>query len=170
MSAYQRYLGYIFFLLSSCAWAQASAQELLHFIEAGEYGRVMQKGSGIKIGDDGTVYLTSEEQGTLLKIVDGKIEAHKLGTGPFNHNKLGGVDLLPDGRLVIVNRGSSRVGIVDAGLESATLFSQSGKSAGELNDPQAVASSVNRKIYVAPQEPANQRVQPTGPVPVYHRP
>jgi len=108
----------------------------------------MKNANGVKIADDGVVYVTSAEQGTVLKIVDGKIEAIQLAPAVFKKSKLGGIDLLPDGRFVIVNQGSGQVGVLDAGLKLQNLFSQSGSSAGELNAPNPVAVSSNRNIYV----------------------
>ena len=63
--------------------APIQAQDLLHFIEAKDHARVLEYASGLDIADDGTVYVTSEEKGTLLKIVDGNIEALSLSPEVF---------------------------------------------------------------------------------------
>ncbi|HEY5738687.1 MAG TPA: hypothetical protein VIW27_03120, partial [Gammaproteobacteria bacterium] len=123
-------------------------QDILHFIEAPEYAEVLEDARGLKLTDDGTVYVTSEQRGQLLKIVDGKIEQHSLVPSAFEDEDLGGIDVLPDGRLVIVNEGSGKVGVLNSGLEPEILFSSSGGSVGELDDPLAVAVSVNGNIFV----------------------
>ena len=123
-------------------------QDILHFIEAPEYAEVLEDARGLKLTDDGTVYVTSEQRGQLLKIVDGKIEQHSLVPSAFDDEDLGGIDVLPDGRLVIVNEGSGKVGVLNSGLEPEILFSSSGGSVGELDDPLAVAVSVNGNIFV----------------------
>ena len=128
--------------------AQARAIEILQYIEAGNYARIMEDASGIKISDEGVVYVTSEERGTLLRIVDGSIEAFSLSPSIFDDSSLGGVDILPGGNLVVVNEGSGEVVILDPDLELVTRFSQSGSSPGKLKDPQPVAVSFNRKIYL----------------------
>lgn len=148
MQAHKHLFGLAFTLFLAVFCAETRALEILHFIEAKDYARVMQNANGVKITDDGVVFVTSKEQGTLLKIVDGDIEAIQLAPAVFKKSKLGGIDLLPDGRFVIVNQGSGQVGVLDAGLKLQTLFSQSGSSAGELNAPQPVAVSANRNIYV----------------------
>jgi len=148
MQAQKKYLGLLFVLLSASLFGQAQAIEILHFIEGREYSRIMEDANGLKITDDGVVYITSEEQGTLLKIVNGNIEATSLSPSIFEDSNLGGVDVLPDGNLVVVNEGSGQIGILNAELKLQTLFSQSGSSAGELNDPRSVAASYNKKIYV----------------------
>jgi|GEM_PF-3962872 len=148
MQAHKHILGLAFTLFLAVFCAEIQALEILHFIEAKDYARVMKNANGVKIADDGVVYVTSAEQGTVLKIVDGKIEAIQLAPAVFKKSKLGGIDLLPDGRFVIVNQGSGQVGVLDAGLKLQNLFSQSGSSAGELNAPNPVAVSSNRNIYV----------------------
>ena len=127
---------------------QASAQELLHFVDDQDYARVLKDAGGLKIAEDGAVYVTSEEGGTLLKIVDGNVEAISLTPEVFRDKDLGGVDLTFDGRLVVVNNGSGQVAIIGDDMQADSLFSESGRSAGELNDPRAVAVSINNNIYV----------------------
>ncbi len=128
---------------------QVQALEMLHFVEAREHARILADANGLKIADDGVVYVSSEEEGSLLKITDGNIEASSLSPSVFKDSELGGVDLLPDGSLVVINEDSGQVGILDAELNLKNSFSQSGSDAGELNDPRSVAVSINKNIYVA---------------------
>ena len=148
MKAQKNFHGLICALFLTAIIGQAQALEILHFIEAKDYSPIMEEARGLKITDDGVVYVTSEERGTLLKIVDGNIEASSLYPSVFRNSSLGGIDLMPDGNLVVVNEGSGQVGILDTNLALRALFSQSGRSPGELNDPGPVAASFNRKIYV----------------------
>ena len=148
MRVLKKNLGLLILLLSASFCGQARAIEILQFVEAGDHGRVMEEANGIKISDDGVVYVTSEERGTLLRIVDGSIEAISLSPSVFEDSGLGGIDILPGGNVVVVNEGSGQIGILDPELKPLQLFSQSGSSAGELNDPGPVATSFNRKIYV----------------------
>jgi DNA-binding beta-propeller fold protein YncE len=135
-------------LLSIVFIGRVDALDILHFIEARDYARVMEDASGLKITDDGVVYVTSTEKGTLLKITDGKIEAISLSPSPFKDQDLGGLDVLANGQLVIVTEDDGQVGILDPDLKLKTLFSQSGSDAGELNSPGPVAASINNNIYV----------------------
>ena len=128
-------------ILFGLAINQAQAAELLHFVEAKDYGPVMEDATGVKIADDGVVYVTSEEKGTLLKIIDGNIEAIQLTPDVFKDSDLGGIDLLPDGRLVVVNEGSGQVGILDAELKPLEMFSESGSGAGELDEDAVMAAA-----------------------------
>ena len=148
MTVLPKRLGIILFVLLSGLSSQLYALEILHYIEAGDYSDVIEEATGLAISDDGVVYVSSEEKGSLLKIVDGKITATSLSPSVFKDSDLGGVGLLADGKLVIVNEGSGQVGLVDAQFQLITLFSQSGSDPGELNSPRPVAVSVNRKIYV----------------------
>jgi len=148
MKAATDYLWLLIALLLTGLVGQVHALDLLHFVEAKDYAAVMEGANGLKITDDGVVYVSSEEKGTLLKITDGNIEAISLSPSVFKRSKLGGVDLLPDGSFVIVNNGSSQVGILDSDLKLKNLFSQSGDDAGELSKPSPVAVSINKNIYV----------------------
>ena len=127
---------------------QAQGLEMLHFIDARDHARVLQNASGLKITDDGVIYVTSQEKGTILKIVDGNIEASNLSPSVFKDSDLGGIEVLPNGNLVVINEGSNRVAILSPDLKLITRFSQSGSSPGELKDPKPVATSINNNIYV----------------------
>jgi len=134
-------------ILSSLA-GQAQGFENLHFIEAGDYSEIIENASGLKIDDDGMVYVSSQEKGTILKITDGHIEASSITPSVFKNPALGGIEVLADGNLVVVNEGSARVAVLEPDLTQITRFSQSGNSPGELNDPGPVAVSINNNIYV----------------------
>jgi tetratricopeptide (TPR) repeat protein/DNA-binding beta-propeller fold protein YncE len=135
-------------LLSIAFNGPAAALEILQFIEAKDHARVMEDAAGLKITDDGVVYVTSTEKGTLLKIVDGQIEAVSLSPTPFKDKDLGGIDVLANGQLVIVAEDDGQVGILDPDMSLKNLFSQSGSDAGELKGPGPVAASVNNNIYI----------------------
>ena len=135
-------------LLTAAVAGRVDALEILHFIEAGGYERVMEDASGLKITDDGVVYVSSQEKGTLLEITDGKIEAHGLSPSVFKNSDLGDVDVLPDGRLVVVNEDSGQIAILGADLQAQSLFSQSGSDAGELDNPRPLAVSINNTVFV----------------------
>ena len=138
----------VFCLLTIAIVNPVNALEILHFIEAGDYQRVMEKATGLKITDDGVVYITSAEKGTLLRIVDGNIEANSLSPSVFKRNELGDVDMLPDGRLLVVNEDSGQVAILNAKLKAEKLFSESGSDAGQLGDPGPLAASINNTVFV----------------------
>ena len=53
--------------------AQARAIEILQYIQAGNYARIMEDASGIKISDEGVVYVTSEEKGTQFSNLAGQV-------------------------------------------------------------------------------------------------
>jgi len=125
------------------------ALEIQQFVEGKEHAKILKKASGLKISDDGVVYITSERKGSLLRVVDGKVEHISLSPELFKNSKLGGVDILPNGNLVIVNRGSGQVGIANAQLKPVKVFSKSGGDPGELRSPTPVAVSVNNRIFVA---------------------
>jgi tetratricopeptide (TPR) repeat protein len=143
-----RSLGLILAVILSSLAGQVQALEILHYIEAGDYSRVLENASGLKITDDGVVLVSSQEKATLLRIIDGKVAASSLKPSVFRDSDLGGIEVLADGRLVVVNEGSGRITILDAELNKITRFSQSGGNPGELNDPGPVATSINNKIYV----------------------
>ncbi|MFT5218198.1 MAG: tetratricopeptide (TPR) repeat protein [Gammaproteobacteria bacterium] len=125
------------------------ALELEQFIEAKEYAEVMEEATGLGISDKGVVFVTSEKQATLLKITKGEIATDKLSPEVFDDTDLGGIAIMDNGQLVIVNTGSGRIGVLLADLKPVKVFSQSGSSPGELDKPGAVSVSINNNIYVA---------------------
>jgi tetratricopeptide (TPR) repeat protein len=148
MTTLYRGLGLVFAVLSSCLTNQVQALEIVRFIEVTDYTPVMKWASGLKLTDDGVIYVTSQEKGTILKFTDGNIKASSLAPSVFEDSDLGGIEVLPNGNLVVVNEGSGSVAILDPLLKPLTQFSQSGGSPGELDDPKPVAVSVNKNIYV----------------------
>ncbi len=109
-------------LLLMTALGPADALEILHFIEAKDYARVMEDATGVKMADDGSVYVSSAEKGTLLKITDGRIEANSLSPGVFDGGDLGGVDVLADGFLVVINEDKGQVAVINPQLEAVERF------------------------------------------------
>ena len=147
---------FVFCLLLIAVASRVDAVEIIHFIDSKDYARVMKDATGLKIADDGTVYVTSAEKGTLLTIVDGEVEATSLKPKVFKDSDLGGIDVLPTGQLVVVNEDSGEVVVLNPGLELVERIAQSGSGAGELSNPGPVAVSINKKIYVG--DVGNRRV------------
>lgn len=127
---------------------RAQALEILQLYDAPEYAQVLRQANGIKITEAGAIYVSSEENGTLLKLDDGKVESSSLSPSIFEDTGLGGIDTLADGRIVVVNEDSGRVAILGPRQALETLFSRSGRGPGELGYPRAVAASANNNIYV----------------------
>jgi len=125
------------------------ALELQQFVEGKDYADIIKKASGLKISSAGVVYIPSERKGSLLKVVDGKIELLSLSPELFKDSDLGGIDVLANGNLVVVNEGSGQVAITDANFKPIRLFSKSGGDPGELSSPRPIAVSANNTIYIA---------------------
>ena len=117
-------------LLLITTFSNVQALEILHFVEAKDYARVMEDATGVKMADDGIVYVSSAEKGTLLKITDGKIEASSLSPAVFDGGDLGGVDILADGFLVVAQN-------VDG--DRSLLDHEGGQAAGNLDGEPCLA-------------------------------
>jgi len=139
----------VFCMLLITVVIRAEAIEILQYVEGGDHARILEHANGLTITDDGVVYVSSKEKGSLLKVTDGKVETYSLTPSVFQDTDLGGVAMFSDGRLVVINQDDGQVAVLDAGLQPIQLFSQSGSDAGELDDPRSVAVSINQKIYVA---------------------
>ena len=124
------------------------AVEIQHFVEGKEYAEIISEATGLNISNDGVVYVTSEEKASVLKIDNGKISPLKLAADVFSDSDLGGIDEMPNGDLVIVNQGNSKVAIVSRLGRLQLKFSKSGDDPGELDKPRPVVVSVNKNIYV----------------------
>ncbi|MDC1286320.1 tetratricopeptide repeat protein [Gammaproteobacteria bacterium] len=147
---------FVFCLLLIAAASRVDAVEMIQFVDSKDYARVMGGATGLKMADDGTVYVSSAEKGTLLSIVDGEVEARSLTPKVFKDKDLGGIDVLPNGQLVVVNADSGQVAIFNSELKLIERFAQSGGDAGELRSPGPVAASINQKIYIG--DVSNKRV------------
>ncbi len=147
----------LFFLFAiSFISVPARALEIQHFIESEKHADIFAEASGLKIADDGTVYVTSEEKGSLLKFSDGNSEVFSLTPDIFSDSDLGGIDILANGNLVIANQDSGKIAIVDNQFQLKIRFSQSGGDPGELDKPIPVAVSINNNIYVG--DPGNKQI------------
>ena len=60
---------FVFCLLLIVTISRVDALEIIHFVDSKDYARVMGDATGLKMADDGTVYVTSAEKGTLLTMV-----------------------------------------------------------------------------------------------------
>ena len=143
-----RFYSCLLFLVLASFASGARALEILQLYQQPEYAQALRQANGLKITGAGVVYVSSEENGTLLKLDEGRVESYSLTPSVFEEKGLAGVDTLADGRLVVVNEESSRVAILGPRLSLDRLFSQSGRGPGELGYPRAVAASVNNNIYV----------------------
>ncbi len=124
------------------------ALEMQQYVEGKDHAEYIKKATGLKITEAGVVYVPSERKGSLLKIVDGKIKLLSISPEIFRDSDTGGIDLLKNGNLVIVNEGSAQVGIVAPDLKPVKLFSKSGGDPGEQKKPKPVAVSINNNIYI----------------------
>ena len=158
-------LGVVFAAFLATMAGQAQGLEILHFIDARDHARVLKDASGLKLTDDGVIYVTSQEKATILKIVDGNIEASSLTPSVFKDSDLGGTEVLPNGNLVVIHEGSGRVAILAPDLKPITRFSKSGSNPGELKDPKPVATSINNNIYVG--DVKNRRISVFNPQGLY---
>ena len=148
--AYSR-LGFLSLLLSAAAAAQQPEVQFLRAWQADERG-AFQDFSGFSLAPDGTVFIADRERGALWRIAGNAATSTPIaGTKdlPFEAKKLGGVAWLGAGRVAVANTRSDLLAIIDAQGKAERVFASSGAGAGELDDPQGLAFSVNRRLYVA---------------------
>src|SRR5712692_2856537 len=151
-------LGFLSLLLSAAAVAQQPEVQFLRAWQAEERG-AFQDFSGFALAQDGTVFIADRERGALWRIADNAATSTPIaGTKdlPFEAKKLGGVAWLGPGRVAVANTRNDLLAIIDAQGRAERVFSASGSGAGELDDPQGLAFSVCRRLYVADQ--GNNRV------------
>src|SRR5258706_14882989 len=114
--------------------------------------------SGLAVRSDGTVLFVERERGALWRIAGDAITSIELAgkDRPFEAKKLGGVAWLGEDRYAIVNTRNDLLAIVDGQGKLEQVFASSGKSDGELDDPQGITFSPQKRLYVADQ--GNNRV------------
>src|SRR5260370_19194124 len=152
-------LGFLCLLLSAAALAQQPEVQFLRAWQAEERG-AFQDFSGFALAPDGTVFIADRERGALWRIADTAATTSTPIAGtkdlPFEAKKLGGVAWLGPGRVAVANTRNDLLAIIDAQGRAGRVFPATGSGAGELNDPQGLAFSVSRRLYVADQ--GNNRV------------
>ncbi len=151
-------LGFLYLLLSAAAVAQQPEVQFLRVWQAEERGAFQDFG-GFSVAPDGTVFITDRERGALWRIADNAATSTPIaGTKdlPFEAKKLGGVAWLGAGRVAVANTRNDLLAVIDAQGKAERVFAASGGGAGELDDPQGLAFSGNRRLYVADQ--GNNRV------------
>lgn len=113
---------------------------------------------GLAMAPDGTVFWTERDNGQLWRISGDQASAVPLAGKElaFEAKKLGGIALLSAERFAVVNTRNDLLAIVDPQGKPERVFAASGKGDGELDDPQGIAASTQRRIYVADE--GNNRV------------
>jgi tetratricopeptide (TPR) repeat protein/sugar lactone lactonase YvrE len=114
--------------------------------------------SGLTLAPEGSVYWVERDNGLLWRIAgDNATSAPLAGKDlAFEAKKTGGVAWLGANRLAVVNTRNDLLAIVDAQGKPERVFAASGKGDGELDDPQGIAASLQRRLYVADE--GNNRV------------
>src|SRR5262245_7005421 len=110
------------------------------------------------LGADGTLYIIERERGALWRVVGENATATELAGKdlPFDSKKVGGVAALGNGRVAVANTRNDLLATLDAQGKSERVFSAGGKGNGELDDPEGLFFSAQRRLYVADQ--GNNRV------------
>ena len=62
MTILSRALGIVATAFLASLAGQAQALEMLHFIDASDHARVLEDASGLKLTDDGVIYVTSQRK------------------------------------------------------------------------------------------------------------
>ena len=140
----------------------AAAQPLeVQFVRAWQppaKGLDLSELAGFTLAPDGVVYAMDRDRGALWRIAGDEATATELAgkERPFEAKKVGGVAWMSGGRLAIGNTRNDLLAVLDAQGKPERVFAGSGKGDGELDDPEGLAFSVHRRLYVADQ--GNNRV------------
>lgn len=145
-------------LFSPPGIAQQPEVQFLRTWQAEERG-AFQEFSGFALAPDGTVFIADRERGALWRIAGTSAASTPIAGAKglaFEAKKLGGVAWLGAGRVAVANTRNDLLAVIDSQGKAERVFAASGSGAGELDDPQGLAFSVNRRLYVADQ--GNNRV------------
>jgi tetratricopeptide (TPR) repeat protein/DNA-binding beta-propeller fold protein YncE len=114
--------------------------------------------SGFALAPDGTVFAMDRDRGVLWRIAGNEATATEL-TGkerPFEAKKVGGVAWMGEGRVAVGNTRNDLLAVLNAQGNAERVFGGGGRGDGELDDPEGLAYSVHRRLYVA--DHGNNRV------------
>ncbi len=114
--------------------------------------------SGMTMAPDGSVFWVERDNGVLWRVTADSATSTPLAGKDlaFEAKKTGGVAWLGANRLAVVNTRNDLLAIVDPAGKAERVFAASGKGDGELDDPQGIAASLQRRLYVADE--GNNRV------------
>ena len=148
--------------LALCLFAAgASAQQPeVQFVRSWQPANrdTLSEPSGIALGTDGVLYIIERERGALWRVEGENATAIELAGKdlPFDSKKVGGVAALGAGRVAVANTRNDLLATLDAQGKADRVFASGGAGDGELNNPEGLAFSAQRRLYVADQ--GNNRV------------
>jgi tetratricopeptide (TPR) repeat protein/DNA-binding beta-propeller fold protein YncE len=107
--------------------------------------------SGFTLAPDGTAFVLERDNGTLWRISSEAATSVELAgkERAFEAKKTGGVAWMGGGRLAAANTRNDLLAVVNAEGKPERIFGASGRGDGELDDPEGVAFSAQRRLYVA---------------------
>ena len=154
-------LGFLCLLLSAAAAAQQPEIQFVRSWQAPERG-AFEEPSGFAVAPDGTAFIADRERGALWRIPNAAsptVVSTPVGGSKelaFEAKKVGGVAWLGNGKVAMANTRNDLLAILDAQGKAERVFAGSGSGAGELDDPNGLFFSANRRLYVA--DTGNNRV------------
>ncbi|HEY6240253.1 MAG TPA: tetratricopeptide repeat protein, partial [Burkholderiales bacterium] len=121
-------------------------------------GKPLGELSGLALTPDGTVLFVERDRGALWRLVgEAATPIDLAGTGrPFSSKKTGGLAILGEGRIVVANTSNDTLALVDEQGRAQRVFGGGGRGYGELKDPEGLAFSLHKRLYVADR--GNNRV------------
>ncbi len=143
---------------SAPAAAQAPEVQFVRAWQPAERTLDLSELSGFALAPDGTAFVLERDRGALWRIgSDGASSVELAGKDrPFEARKMGGLAWLGGGRFAAANTRNDLLAIVDAQGKAERVFAVSGRGDGELYNPEGLAFSAHRRLYVADQ--GNNRV------------
>lgn len=144
-----KYGSFVLSLIILSSLQNIYAAKFLGAINSSQYADYLSDAKGIFIDNDGTIFVTSENQGTILTVKNKEVTLFKTNPSLFDDSDISGIAKLKNNHLVIANNDTGEIALTDLDNQKITKFSKSGDDAGELSSPSALAVSVNNKIYIA---------------------
>lgn len=151
----------LLFLLILLNNSFAAEIELLYSHTSGTGQLSINEISALQFMNDSRLLATDKRLGMLtLFPIEGKPQQLNLsGAGSaFKSTDLSGISHSRDGQFIISNSGDVKIAIVDGDGKAQIIFGEKGSKAGMLDDPVAVAYSINQRIYVADEDAARVSV------------
>ena len=136
--------------LSFAAVAQQPEVQFLRSWQPAERG-VFSEPSGFALAADGAALVADRDRGVLWRVTADSATATELaGDGrAFSAKKVGGVAWMGDGRVAVANTRNDLLAVLGAQGRAERVFAGSGKADGALDDPEGLAFSAQRRLYVA---------------------
>lgn len=125
--------------------------ELLHSFDASRAIAAVDDLSGMAFGAEGDLYVLDGKSGALVRYRGDAAETvlGSVGNATDKNLRLAGFSWIDAKTLAVADQGDASIRLIDTDGNVEVDFGEKGSKAGMLKKPEALAFSINRRLYIA---------------------